>query len=284
MTKIVVAKAFVKYCGGKARHAAQIIQRLPSQMNTYYEPFVGGGAVFFKLAQAKRFQRAIISDTNTELMSTWLMIQQDVEKLIKALHKPQFKYNKTAYLKIRAQNPDKLSPINQAARFLYLNKTCFNGLYRVNSKGKFNTPFGKYEKPVICDADNLRAVSALLHNVTILNGDFEAASANAKLGDGAYLDPPYIPSSKTSKFTSYTQYGFTNEDHERLARVFELMGNRGCRVVLSNSDTPLTHKLYDKYDIDSYIGLRSVGGPAEYRKPIKELLIFHGPRNVEAIK
>ena len=278
MTKDIVTKPFIKYCGGKARHAEQIAQRLPLQMDTYFEPFVGGGAVFFKLARANRFQKAILSDVSSELMNTWIVVQQDVENLIKALHKPQFKYNKKAYLKIRAQNPSILNSVNRAARFIYLNKTCFNGLYRLNSKGKFNTPFGKYENPVICDTDNLRAVSTLLQNVVLLTGDFENACFNARLGDGAYLDPPYIPSSKTSKFTSYTKEKFIEEDHVRLAQVFKLMGDRGCRVVLSNSDTLLTQKLYGQYDMDSYLGSRSVGGPVAYRKSAKEILVFHGPR------
>jgi DNA adenine methylase len=235
---------------------------------------IGGGAILLKIRGS--FKRAVISDTNPEVVNAWRVVKSDVDKLIRALRRPKFQYDKETFLKIRAQNPNKLSPVQRAARFIYLNKTCFNGLYRVNSQGQFNVPFGRYKNPVICDAENLRAVSLVLKNVKVLSKDFADACNGAGKGDAIYFDPPYIPVSKTSSFTGYTADGFTQEDHERLAALFEKLGDRGARVVLTNSLPAIN--LYGKFDYDRQVGNRSIGGPAEYRGKAGELIIFHGPK------
>lgn len=267
---------FIKWAGGKQNLAKHVIRRLPDEIDTYYEPMVGGGAILIRMRG--KFQRAVISDTNPEVVNAWRAVKKDVKKLIQALRRPKFKYEKETFLKIRAQNPDKLSPVGRAARFIYLNKTCFNGLYRVNSQGQFNVPFGKYKDPVICDAENLQAVSQLLKNVKILDKDFEAACKEAGKGDAIYFDPPYMPVSKTSNFTGYTADGFNDQEHERLARVFEKAGDRGVRVVLTNSVAPGVMELFGKFDYDQQDGNRSIGGPADYRGKAGEVIVFHGPK------
>lgn len=266
----------IKWAGGKQNLARFILHRLPVEVNTYYEPMVGGGAILLKMRG--RFKKAVISDTNPEVVNAWRTIKKDVKKLIQTLRRSKFKYDKETFLKIRAQDPNKLSPVGRAARFVYLNKTCFNGLYRVNSQGQFNVPFGRYKDPVICDAANLRAVAQVLKNVTILDKDFEEACKGAGPGDAVYFDPPYMPVSKTSNFTGYTAEGFNQQDHERLARVFEKTGDFGARVVLTNSIAPGVMSLYGKFDYDRQTGSRSIGGPADYRHKIGEIIVFHGPK------
>lgn len=269
---------FVKWAGGKARVAPHVLRRLPDNIDTYYEPMIGGGAIFFELARANRFKAAVIADKNPELINAWQVVKEDVEGLIKELSdKKKYRYDKAVYLKIR-EVPGKLSKVELAARFIYLNRTCFNGLYRLNSKGEFNVPFGRYDDPVICDSKNLRAVSEILEDVDIYLQDFGRATSGAAEGDAVYFDPPYLPLSDTSKFTSYTASGFTLEDHVRLAGVFKLLGDGGARVVLSNSSAKEAIDLYKGFDIDWITGTRSVGGPANYRKSVKEMVVFHGPR------
>ncbi|HEY8096576.1 MAG TPA: Dam family site-specific DNA-(adenine-N6)-methyltransferase [Methylobacter sp.] len=269
---------FVKWAGGKSRVAQYVLRRLPDSIGTYYEPMVGGGAIFFELAKAKRFKNAVLADKNPDLINTWNVIQNNVEELIKELsNKKKYRYEKQTYMKIRSSTKD-MTKVELAARFIFLNKTCFNGLYRLNSKGGFNVPFGKYEDPLICDEKNLRTVSHLLEDVDIILQDFGRATLDAADGDAIYFDPPYIPLSNTSKFTSYTSDGFTIDDHMRLAKTFKLLGDGGTRVVLSNSSAKAAIELYGGFDIDWIIGTRSVGGPADYRKSVKEMVVFHGPR------
>jgi DNA adenine methylase len=269
---------FVKWAGGKARVAPHVLRRLPDKISTYYEPMIGGGAVFFELARAKRFEKAVIADKNPELVNAWQVVKADVDGLVEELSdKKKYRYEKSTYLKIRAV-PGKLSKVELAARFIYLNRTCFNGLYRLNLKGEFNVPFGKYDDPVICDEKNLRAVSELLKKVRVTLQDFSKVAEEAEEGDAVYFDPPYIPVSDTSKFTSYTADGFAMADHVRLAEVFEKLGDRGVRVVLSNSAAKEAVELYEGFDIDWITGTRSVGGPADYRKSVKEMVVFHGSR------
>lgn len=271
---------FVKWAGGKARVAGRVLVRLPDQIETYYEPFLGGGAIFFELARAKRFKKAVIGDSNAELMTTWKVIRDSLPELIRELRKSKYVYEKQAYLAIRKLDPEKLDSIKVAARFIYLNRTGFNGLYRVNLDGKFNTPFGKYTNPLICDQKNLEAVSAVLQeNVELCTDSFQNICLKAKHGDAVYFDPPYIPVSKTSKFTSYTANGFTLEQHELLAKVFTDLGEDGVRTVLSNSVAEDALRLYSRFDMDTFTGTRSVGGPADYRKPAGEIIAFTGPKS-----
>lgn len=265
---------FLKWAGGKARMIERIVSRLPDRIGTYYEPFVGGGAVFFELAREKRFKKAVIADLNADLMNCYKVVKSDVDGLINELRKKKYVYDKKAYLKIRALDVKSLSPIERAARLIYLNRTCFNGLYRVNSNGQFNVPFGSYVSPVILDEPALRAASAALRNVRVLCADFEKALSGIKPGDAAYLDPPYLPVSATSNFTEYNEGGFGADDHRRLARKFVELWEAGIPVVLSNSAAPLAMSLYDGFERIELMGSRSVGGPAEYRKPAKEIIVF----------
>ena len=280
MANRTVPYPFLKWAGGKGRMVGHIVPRMPAKIKTYYEPFVGGGAVFFELARQKKFQRAVISDCNTELINTYKVVQDSVDALVKELQTGDYKYSKSNYLRIRALDPKDLSNVERAARFVYLNRTCFNGLYRVNLKGAFNTPFGRYKNPVICDELNLRAISTALENVRICRSDFLGAVDDAKEGDVVYFDPPYIPTSKTAKFTSYNMKGFVEEDHRRLAECFGRLIQSGVCCILSNSYAPLAIELYGKYEVLELMGSRSVGGPASYRKPAKEIIVF-GSKKVE---
>lgn len=270
---------FVKWLGGKSRMAKRVLERLPEKCGTYFEPLVGGGAVFLEMAKAGRFKRAVLSDTNRELMNVWRVVQSDPRALIKELRKRRYTYDKAVFLRIREEDPDGMDPVRMAARTVYLNKTCFNGLYRVNSDGKFNTPFGRYKDPVICDAENIRAVSELLQDgVEILEQDFRRAVSSAGRGDAVYFDPPYIPISDTSNFDKYTASGFGPEKHEALCEIFASLAAEGVRVVLSNSSAPDSLRLYGKFDHERLVGSRSVGGPAEYRNPVEEILVYAGPK------
>jgi DNA adenine methylase len=269
-------KPFVKWCGGKGRVAAHILRRLPDSIETYYEPMVGGGAIFFELARSKRFRNAVLADCNPELMNAWDVVKNDVESLIRELRKKRYRYDRDMYLRIRSERP--VEKVKIAARFIYLNRCGFNGLYRVNSQGEFNVPFGRYADPVICDSSNLREVSKLLEGVTLQLSDFEQTVQPAGHGDAVYFDPPYLPVSDTSKFTSFTANGFRDEDHERLAKVFFRLGSKAVRVVLSNSVAPKALQLYGACDMDVIVGSRSIGGPANYRKPAGEIVVFHGPK------
>ena len=238
-------KPFVKWVGGKRQLLAQF-RRLnlypPEKFNIetgrYFEPFVGGGAVFFDLLP----ERAYLSDLNNELVITYNVIKSDVENLIKSLKK--HKLDKEYFLKIRTQNPESLSDLNTASRFIYLNRTCFNGMYRVNSKGGFNVPFGKYTNPLICDEDNLRKASRALKNVEIKKQDYKEVLKKARKGDFVYFDPPYYPVSKTASFTSYTSESFLDKEQIELRDTFVELHKRGCFVMLSNSDTPFINKIY----------------------------------------
>jgi len=240
---------------------------------------LGGGAVFIEMAKMGRFDQAVLGDMNHELMNAWCVVQSDVEALIKELKKKRYTYDKAVYLRIRDEDPFEMSPVSMAARFIYLNKTCFNGLYRVNGDGKFNTPFGKYKNPVVCDAENLRALSKVLKDVSLQEEDFEHIVKGAKKGDAVYFDPPYIPISETSNFDKYTASGFGKEEHERLSRVFSSLAKKRTRVVLSNSSADRALRLYRKFDFDWLTGTRSVGGPADYKKSVKEILVFAGPKD-----
>lgn len=270
------ARPFIKWLGGKTGVLPQVLNRIPDEIRTYYEPFVGGGSLLFHLANAKRFHSAVISDTNEDLINAYKVIQSNVDGLIKELGRDKYVYEETAFYEIRNENVDSLSQVEKAARFIYLNKTCFNGLYRVNKSGLFNAPFGRFTNPTILDAPNLVAVNAALQSVKILQGSYIFTSADAKRGDCVYFDPPYIPLSKTSNFTSYTSNGFDLEEHIKLRNHFRNMASRGVRVVLSNSYTPESIELYKGFDVDYISGSRNISGSAINRKPVKEIIVFAG--------
>jgi len=244
-------KPFVKWVGGKRQLLKQFRlmnlyppEKFDSTKGRYFEPFVGGGAVFFDLLPEKAF----LSDLNLELVTTYNVIKDDVEKLIKLLKKHD--HNKEYFLNVRAKKVEKLSPLQVASRFIYLNRACFNGMYRVNSKGEFNVPFGDNKKPLICDEVNLRKISKALKNVEIKHQDYKQVLKKARKGDFIYFDPPYHPVSKTSTFTSYTANGFSEKDQIELRDVFLELSNRGCFVMLSNSNAPLIIEIYSEIKKD----------------------------------
>lgn len=272
-----VPRPFVKWAGGKKKMLPFIMSSFPDKVKTYYEPFLGGGSVFFEMLRQGRFKKAVIGDSNAELANAFQVVQSDVEALISELQTKRYKYDRRVYLKIRAENSQDSTAVAQAARFIYLNKTCFNGLYRVNLDGRFNTPFGKYDDPLICDAENLRAVSKALKGVTIICQDFAQMTEKAKLGDGVYFDPPYLPISETSSFTGYNAGGFGEEDHWRLRGLFGRLVKAGVSVVLSNSLCDTTREMYSSFNVRELTGSRVIGGPASYRNSVKEMMVVGGP-------
>ena len=278
ITSPLVSKAepFLKWAGGKGQLLKQYNTFFPLKFNKYIEPFIGGGAVFFHLYNTARVgngKRVILIDSNEELINCYLTIKADINKLINVLNNPKFKNEENVYYKIRAEEPK--NKFERAARTIYLNKTCFNGLYRVNSRNKFNVPFGRYKNPTICNSKNLRAVSLALKNVEILHGDFERSLNFAKRDDFIYFDPPYQPLNKTSSFTSYTKNSFDERDQKKLCQVFKKLDKRRCKVMLSNSDTPFIRKLYKDFKIETVFAKRAINCNGSGRGEITELVILN---------
>jgi DNA adenine methylase len=264
----------LKWAGGKTQLLGSILRRLPERIDTYFEPFIGGGAVFFALARERRFERAVIADKNPDLVAVYRALQRDVDALVRALS--SFEHDEDEYYRVRAQRPRTL--VARAARVIYLNKTGYNGLYRVNRAGEFNVPFGRYKNPTICDEANLRAAAQALAGVTILETDFESVCDRAKPGDAVYLDPPYWPVSKTSSFTAYDRHPFGEAEQHRLERVFGELHGRGVPAVLSNSCTPKTLRLYERWHCQRVKVARAINSRGSARGPIHELLVQNRPR------
>lgn len=272
----------VKWAGGKTRVMGHIMPRIPESVGRYFEPFLGGGALFLELSRQKRFARAVLGDENPDLMNAYRSVRDSVDELVAELRGGNYAYDKSRYLEVRAEDASSMGPVARAARFLYLNKTCFNGLYRVNGEGRFNVPFGRYKDPVICDEANLRAVSKSLRKARLVEDDFEHQVHGAKAGDLVYFDPPYLPISATSSFTGYTKAGFGLADHVRLSLLFRDLAERGVCVILSNSEHPTVRRLYGDFETVELTGPRTVGGPADFRKSVPEVLIVANGRPVEA--
>lgn len=267
----MIAHPFCKWLGGKSALLHEILPRLPEKIKTYHEPFIGGGAVFFMLAEQKRFEHASLADINDELINAYACVARDPSKVIGLLK--QHVYEEQYYYGIRAQTPQRMGVNERAARFIYLNRTCFNGLYRVNKKGQFNVPFGKYTNPTICDEENLRAVGKVIRATTLATAKFERVLSEAEPGDAAYFDPPYLPVSDTSNFTAYSKGGFTADDHVRLRDVARTLVDRGVHVLLSNSDTPFTRELYKGFKVEEVQAPRRVNSKGGKRGKVGELLI-----------
>lgn len=266
------AHPFLKWAGGKKQLVDRLLQVFPREIDTYFEPFVGGGALFFALAEGQRFRHAVLNDTNRELMDAFRSVRDFPDELIGQLERLPF--NKATFMALRAVDPMDLSPVRRTARMIYLNRTCFNGLYRVNKSGKFNVPWGKYKNPRIINAENLHACAEVLNRCASLYcSDFATVVDDAKPGDLVYFDPPYIPLSDTSNFRSYTVDGFTIDDHHRLAICFRELAQKRVAVVASNSDTELTHKLYDGFERHQVMAKRAINSKADQRGPISELII-----------
>jgi DNA adenine methylase len=265
-----VPRPFVKWVGGKGQLLPTLRREAPKSFGRYFEPFVGGGALFFALKPVS----AVLTDVNEELISAYTAIRDDVESVIKALL--GYEYDKGIYYKVRALDPRSLPPADRAARTLYLNRTGFNGLYRVNKSGGFNVPFGRYANPLICDPTNLRACSAALANVELAVRPFHAVLEHAAPGDFVYFDPPYLPVSRTADFTAYAAGGFGLAEHERLALVARELVARGVRVLLSNADVPAARKLFKGakgFKIKTVEANRTVSATAGGRVPVTEILV-----------
>lgn len=282
---LVFAKPFLKWAGGKTQLLPQLERLIPAQFNGYHEPFVGSAALFFHLYNLKQrgelkatMKRISLTDSNEDLVNCYRSVRDGVEGVIGWLAEHKANHNTRYYYKVRAQNPRNLGEVERAARLIYLNKTCFNGLYRVNSKGQFNVPLGRYTNPGIFDPVDLRAASRALEAVTLEVADFRAVLKRARKGDFIYFDPPYFPVSKTSNFTSYTQQAFGKFEHESLALIFKALAEKGCRLMLTNSWTDFTRRLYVGYKRNEILASRSINSKAAQRGKISEMVVVNNAR------
>src|SRR5437870_1059772 len=287
--RLVSPAPFVKWAGGKAQLLRQFERFYPKQFRVYYEPFLGGGAVFFDLFSRGRTTRAVLNDANRDLMNLWATIPLETQRLMDELSKLRreteseslFKKNRSEYNSIELESDFLSRPnVRKAALLVYLNKTCYNGLYRVNSKGQFNVPFGRYKNPRILNTDVIRAASHVLKNTKaeLRSIDYKDALAPCGKADFIYLDPPYQPPTKTSSFTDYTPGGFSEKDQKELAEEFGKLVDRGCTVVLSNSETSLTRHLYDDFEIMKVTVNRPINSVGAGRTGYKELIVLGRPR------
>ncbi len=274
----VTPKPFVKWAGGKRQLIPILNENLPKSFGTYFEPFLGGGALLFHILTERKDQKCSISDLNSDLVLTYTIIRDRIDELISSLKNHERNYHKDSksyYYSVRESNPR--SEIEKTSRLLFMNRTCFNGLYRVNSKGKFNVPLGKYTNPNIVNEENLRAVCSILQSsrVAIKCRDFESVLRDAKKGDLVYFDPPYQPVSDTANFTSYTNKSFTYEDLNRLAELCLELDSKGCNVLLSNSDSKDVAELFSNksWKIKKIQANRSINSNSKKRTGHFELLI-----------
>jgi DNA adenine methylase len=273
---------FVKWAGGKAQLLPQFEPYFPTRLGRYVEPFVGGGAVFFHLHRLGRLRGkgVVLIDSLEELINCYRVVRDQVEALIAELGRHEAgKTDRDYYYEVRGWDRQpgyaRRSDVERAARFVFLNRTCYNGLYRVNRHGEFNVPFGRYRNPTICDAANLRAASHALQGVGLLAADFVRCLEEVQEGAFVYLDPPYHPLSETASFTSYTADDFGVKDQQRLAEVFGQLDQRGCQLMLSNSCTPFIETLYDGYEQIQVRASRPISARADRRGAIAELLVLN---------
>jgi DNA adenine methylase len=264
-------RPFMKWAGGKRQLLPELLKRTPRNFTRYVEPFVGGGALFFALQPSC----AYLSDINDELINVYRMVRDHPEDLISEL--ATYHYEKEFFYKVRdldrQSNFAEMPALQRAARTIYLNRTCFNGLYRVNASGYFNTPFGRYQDPTIVDPDNMRLCSELLQNATIEAATFDTLETKVMPEDFIYFDPPYVPLSETSSFTTYAKGGFGNEMQQALAELCVRLNQRGIRFMLSNSDTALVRDLYTDFKIEEVSASRSINSQAQKRGALIELLV-----------
>jgi DNA adenine methylase len=280
-----LAQPFLKWAGGKRQLLPEIRKYVPKKINTYYEPFIGAGAVLFDLQPKK----AVLNDINIELVNVYNIVKNNVDELIETLKKHENGNDSDYFYAMRDLDRNKeeysrLSPVEKAARMIYLNKTCFNGLFRVNSQGQFNVPFGKYKNPQIVNEIVLRAVHNYLssNDVNIWNKDFSEVVENAKKGDFVYFDPPYDPVSDTSSFTGYSLDGFKRDDQIRLRDFCVQLDKKGCKFLLSNSATDFIKEIYEEkgFHIEIVSATRNINSVASKRGKIDEVLVM----NYEPIK
>lgn len=271
-------KPVLKWVGGKTQLINDIETYLPKKYNRYFEPFIGGGAILFHLEPSN----AYVNDLNKELINVYKQIKIRPTQLIFLLQEHQNNHSKEYFYTIREldrdiENYNLLSDLEKAARFIYLNKTCYNGLYRVNKKGQFNVPMGKYKNPLICNEELIKEMSQYFHESQIhfYNKDFEKFLQLPQVGDFVYLDPPYHPLSETSSFTSYQENGFTEEEQIRLKKVCDELSKRGVMFMLSNSDTEFINQLYKDYKIIKVKARRSINSKSDKRNAINEVLVIN---------
>ncbi len=286
-----LARPFIKWAGGKAKLIEQYKPFLPTDFDCYHEPFLGGGALFFYLAPQLQAQgkKAYLSDLNPELVNVYRCVRDRVESLIEQLAEHQAQHSEAWYYEVRSQHlsvtgpatkpitsgldPDE-SDISRAARFIYLNKTCYNGLYRENAKGRFNVPIGRYKNPRICAPELLRPASAALQIAEISERPFSAVLDYTKgTSDFVYFDPPYHPLSDTSKFTAYSRYQFAEQQQAELKAVIAQLAARGVRVLASNSDCPFIRELYSGFQVETITAARSINSKSSKRGKITEVLL-----------
>jgi DNA adenine methylase len=267
------AAPFVKWVGGKGRLLSQLRPLLPRGVERmrHVEPFVGGGALFF----ARLPKRALLTDINPSLVATYSAIRDDVHGVINALRKLAAGHSKDHYYQVRARynRGARLATSKRAAMFIYLNKTCFNGLHRVNRRGDFNVPVGTYKNPRILNEDKLLSASDALQGASLRCASYESLLEHAKPGDFVYFDPPYEPVSRTASFTSYARDGFSREDQARLREVYAALDRRGCKLMLSNSDVPFIRKLYADYDVTTVAAPRAINCDASKRGKVSEVVV-----------
>lgn len=273
--KKVTLQPFTKWTGGKRQLLPVIRELIPKTYNRYFEPFVGGGALFFDLAP----KDAVINDFNAELINCYQQIKDNPQELIEILKVHQEYNSKEYYLDLRSADRDEridmMSEVQRAARILYMLRVNFNGLYRVNSKSQFNVPYGRYKNPKIVDEELISAISVYINNnqLEIKVGDFEKAIVDVRTGDFVYFDPPYIPLSETSAFTSYTHEGFSFADQVRLRDAFKRLSDTGAYVMLSNSSSALVEELYKDFNIHYVEATRTNGAKSSSRGKISEIIV-----------
>ena len=267
------AVPFVKWVGGKGRLLSQLRPLLPQGVERmrHVEPFVGGGALFF----ARRPSRALLTDINPSLIGAYTAVRDDVKGVIEALRRLSAEHSKTRYYEVRERynRSAHASCSKRAAMFIYLNKTCFNGLHRVNRKGEFNVPVGAYKNPRILNEEVLRLASEALRGARLRCGSYESLLEDAKPGDFVYFDPPYEPVSRTASFTAYARDGFSRADQARLRDVYSALSRRGCKLMLSNSDVPFIRELYAAFDVTSVAAPRAINCDATKRGKVAEIVV-----------
>jgi DNA adenine methylase len=276
-TKTNEYRPIVKWVGGKRQVLPALLAHVPKRISTYIEPFAGGAALFFGLCNRERthgftFERAILCDQNEELIACYRAVRDDVDGVIEALR--PYRYDRDLFYEVRAQSTAGWGDVARGARFLFLNRTCFNGLWRVNSKGVFNVPFGRYTNPRIVDEVALRLASEALARVDLRCGDFLGTLAAATPEDFVYFDPPYVPVSKTANFTAYAKGGFGNDDQLRLLGAMRSLTKRKVPFMLSNADTADTRAWYREFTIGGLVASRSVNSDPTKRGPVREVIVL----------
>ncbi len=270
-----VAWPIIKWVGGKTKLLGELVARMPERFGRYYEPFAGGAALFFRIAPA----RGVLADSNGDLIGLYEAIATDVASVIRRLEAHRSDHSEAHYYKVRERWNDaehSWPRADRAAAFIYLNKTCFNGLWRVNRAGGFNVPIGRYTDPPICVPDALHAANAVLARADLRRGDYKLAIADAGRGDFAYFDPPYDPLSVTASFTSYTAATFAADQQRELADTARTLVARGCKVMLSNSDTAFIRTLYKGFRIDRVKCGRAINSNAQKRGDVDEVIVCGG--------